>query len=160
MTAGDSFIFTLSIADGYQKGENFSVKADGERLELNSYGQYVYTVKKDTLISVEGVEATTFKAVVSGGENATVEAANGSDANRIAYNGSYHFTVKPNDYYEVTQVAVNGEVKEAVNGVYTCLLYTSRFQNRCIHPGSNGDIVRISRGKNRGAALPAAGSIR
>ena len=119
VTAGDSFIFTLSIADGYQKGENFSVKADGERLELNSYGQYVYTVKKDTLISVEGVEATTFKAVVSGGENATVEAANGSDANRIAYNGSYHFTVKPNDYYEVTQVAVNGEVKEAVNGVYT-----------------------------------------
>lgn len=124
VTAGDPFSFTLSISNGYQKGENFAVKANGETLQADEYGQYTYTVKKDTLISVEGVEATTFKAVASG-KNATVEATNGSDANHIAYNGSYHFTVKPDDYYEVTQVAVNGEVKEAVNGVYTVNNVTS-----------------------------------
>lgn len=124
VTAGDPFSFTLSISNGYQKGENFAVKANGETLQADEYGQYTYTVKKDTLISVEGVEATTFKAVASG-KNATVEATNGSDPNHIAYNGSYHFTVKPDDYYEVTQVAVNGEVKEAVNGVYTVNNVTS-----------------------------------
>lgn len=124
VTAGEIFSFNVAIAEGYQDA-GFTVKAKmGEEeipVSLNEFGYYTCTVNGDLIISVEGVKPITFHATVKeeGSINAVVAPVEGYEADSIAYNGTYQFTVTPKDHYKVTQVAVNGEVKEAVDGVYT-----------------------------------------
>ena len=55
--AGDSFSFTLNIAEGYKKGKDFSVKAGDSTLKEGSDGTYtIKNIKKDVKIKVSGVE--------------------------------------------------------------------------------------------------------
>ena len=124
VTAGETFSFSVAIAEGYHD-TGFTVKAKmGEEkipVSPNEFGYYTCTVNGDLIISVEGVKPITFQATVKeeGSINAVVAPVEGYEADSIAYNGTYQFTVTPKDHYKVTQVAVNGEVKEAVDGVYT-----------------------------------------
>ena len=55
--AGDSFSFTLNIAEGYKKGKDFSVKAGSKTLKEGSDGTYtIKNIKKDVKVKVSGVE--------------------------------------------------------------------------------------------------------
>ena len=133
VTAGEIFSFNVAIAEGYQDA-GFTVKAKmGEEeipVSLNEFGYYTCTVNGDLIIAVEGVKPITFHATVKeeGSINAVVAPVEGYEADSIAYNGTYQFTVTPKDHYKVTQVAVNGEVKEAVDGVYTVNGITSDLE--------------------------------
>ena len=54
---GDSFSFTLNIAEGYKKGKDFSVKAGSNTLKEGSDGTYtIKNIKKDVKVKVSGVE--------------------------------------------------------------------------------------------------------
>lgn len=55
--AGDSFSFTLNIAEGYRKGKDFSVKAGDTTLKEGDGGTYtIKNIKKDVKVKVSGVE--------------------------------------------------------------------------------------------------------
>lgn len=56
---GSDFTFTVNIADGYSKTNDFAVKANGTVLYANSDGSYTVTVMADTEITVEGVKDIT-----------------------------------------------------------------------------------------------------
>lgn len=52
----DTFEFTVDIKDGYSKGENFKVTANGEELTPNEDGSYTISgIVEDTEVKVEGV---------------------------------------------------------------------------------------------------------
>ena len=56
---GESFSFTINIAEGYQKGKSFSVKAGDSTLKESSDGTYtIKNIKKDVKVKVSGVEKT------------------------------------------------------------------------------------------------------
>ena len=53
---GDSYSFTVTVAEGYEKTDDFAVKANGEALTANEDGSYtVENVSSDLTITVEGV---------------------------------------------------------------------------------------------------------
>ena len=53
---GDSYSFTVTVAEGYKKTDDFAVKANGEALTAGESGSYtVENVTADLTITVEGV---------------------------------------------------------------------------------------------------------
>ena len=53
---GDSYSFTVTVAEGYEKTDDFAVKANGEALTAGESGRYtVENVTADLTITVEGV---------------------------------------------------------------------------------------------------------
>ena len=53
---GDSYSFTVTVAEGYEKTDDFAVKANGEALTAGESGSYtVENVTADLTITVEGV---------------------------------------------------------------------------------------------------------
>ncbi len=62
---GDSFTFSVNIANGYSKLSNFAVRANGVRLTQNADGTYTVPKVKETLmITVEGVADITAPGMV------------------------------------------------------------------------------------------------
>ena len=52
------FSFTVNIADGYQKGAGFAVKANGDTLTAEADGKYtISNIAANQIVTVEGVEA-------------------------------------------------------------------------------------------------------
>ena len=57
MESGDSFSFSVNIAEGYRKGKEFSVKAGDSTLKEGSDGTYtIKEIKKDVKVKISGVE--------------------------------------------------------------------------------------------------------
>ncbi len=56
-TAGEDYQFTVELSAGYQAGENFAVKVNGEAAKVGANGNYVVEDVSEALtITVEGVE--------------------------------------------------------------------------------------------------------
>ena len=54
---GEAYEFTFALEEGYEKGEGFAVKANGEALEVGADGKVsVANVQTALTITVEGVE--------------------------------------------------------------------------------------------------------
>ncbi len=127
--AGSSFTFAVSAEIGYDLADAsvYYKTADGTPILVETAESGYYTISEvpgNMEVYVEGVSQIVFQAEVTA-EHSLVAATEGSSLENIEYNGSISFTVTPEEYYELTQVAVNGEVKEAVNGVYTVNNITS-----------------------------------
>lgn len=62
-TYNDTFTFEVEIKDGYSKGENFKVTANGQELTPNEDGSYTITgIVEDVEVKVEGVVDNTTPA--------------------------------------------------------------------------------------------------
>ena len=93
VTHGGSYSFTVTIADGYQKGDGFAVKANGASLTANDSG--VYTISNITqaqTITVVGVVEKTYTVTLPTGTGYTVTAQDGSSS-PVTHGGRYSFTV-------------------------------------------------------------------
>lgn len=112
VTAEDTFTFSLNINPGYTGTP--VVMAGNVTVPLDTDGYYRFPVKGNTTVTVSGVNPDTY-TIKTNVSHATVDAVSGD----IHYNGSYQFTVKADPYYQVDQVAINGVLATAVNGVYT-----------------------------------------
>ena len=55
VTAGGSYSFTITIADGYEAGENFAVKANGTMLTAAADVYTIENITTDQTITVDGV---------------------------------------------------------------------------------------------------------
>lgn len=53
---GENITFTLTLEDGYHKGDDFKVTANGKDISENNNGQYTYNVTTASTINVQGVE--------------------------------------------------------------------------------------------------------
>ena len=117
---GDSYSFTVTVAEGYEKTDDFAVKANGEALTAGESGSYtVENVTADLTITVEGVvkkQAASHAVTLTPGEGYTLTgeatAEDGKD---------YTFTVTVSEGYDAANmvVKVNGEEVTAVDGIYT-----------------------------------------
>ncbi len=127
VTYGGSFLFTLTIAEGFVEGENFAVKANGIALEPNENGVYVITdIFESITITVEGVEEEVVPPVEytvvlpENPEGYNITAITGTT---ITEGGNFQFKVELVEGYVVSEnfvVKVNGTVIEAgADGIYT-----------------------------------------
>ena len=117
---GDSYSFTVTVAEGYKKTDDFAVKANGEALTANEDGSYtVADINANVEITVEGVEkqATGHAVTLTPGEGYTLTgeatAEDGKD---------YTFKLELDYRYEAGEdfaVQVNGETVTGEKGVYT-----------------------------------------
>lgn len=55
VTPGNDYKFTVTFNEGYAKGKNFAVKANGESLEENNGVYTIQTVHANQIITVEGI---------------------------------------------------------------------------------------------------------
>lgn len=130
--AGDTFTFSLKPELGYDIS-NAKVEAVGKSgttyVEKDDNGYYNVTVNEDLTIVVTGIKDQTFSVTVLNDEtdHATVKDVS-ETADGIKYNGSYQFTVEADEFYQIDQVAINGEEVSAVNGVYTKNNVTDNLQ--------------------------------
>lgn len=134
--AGNSFTFSVSAETGYDLSNAavYYKTADGQSTLVESSDNGYYTISEvhsNIEVYVEGVSQIAFRANVESA-HASVTATEGSNLENIAYNGSISFTVTPDDYYDLSQVAVDGVVREAVNGVYTINNITSNINIQVI----------------------------
>ena len=121
-----SYRFVVTIADGYKKGENFAVKANGTVLTAVNGVYTIVNISADQTVTVEGIvekgdEPTTYTVTLTSGEGYTITATNGSTS-PVTEGGNYSFTVTIADGYEISEnfsVKANGSVLTAVEGVYT-----------------------------------------
>ncbi|MBR4578102.1 MAG: immunoglobulin domain-containing protein [Oscillospiraceae bacterium] len=95
---GGSFSFTVTIADGYEKGSAFAVKV-GDTALSEADGVYtIENVQEDKTVTVEGVTAIpVYTVTLPTGEGYTVKASSGTSVRR---GGSFSFTVTIADGYE------------------------------------------------------------
>lgn len=57
VNAGENFAFSVNIAKGYKKGENFAVRSNGVRLE-EADGKYIIPdIQENQFVTIEGVES-------------------------------------------------------------------------------------------------------
>ncbi|MBP3673886.1 MAG: DUF4430 domain-containing protein [Oscillospiraceae bacterium] len=125
VATGGRYTFTVTLADGYTKDENFAVKANGVALTEEEGKYTIKNIRADQVITVEGVrkvlENETFTVSLPTGEGYVVKAADGSKS-PVEYDGSYSFTVTIAEGYEKTgefAVKVNGTTLTAKDGKYT-----------------------------------------
>ena len=117
---GGSFSFTVTIADGYEKGSAFAVKVGDTAL---SEADGVYTiedVREDKTVTVEGVTAIpVYTVTLPTGEGYTAKASSGTSVRR---GGNFSFTVTIADGYEKGSgfaVKVGDTALSEAGGVYT-----------------------------------------
>lgn len=130
--AGDTFTFSLKPELGYDIS-NAKVEAVGKSgttyVEKDDNGYYNVTVNEDITIVVTGIKDQTFSVTVLNDETDHATVKNVSEtADGIKYDGSYQFTVEADEFYQIDQVAINGEEVSAVNGVYTKNNVTDNLQ--------------------------------
>ncbi|OUP51005.1 hypothetical protein B5F18_02275 [Lachnoclostridium sp. An181] len=130
--AGDTFTFSLKPELGYDIS-NAKVEAVGKSgttyVEKDDNGYYNVTVNEDLTIVVTGIKDQTFSVTVLNDETDHATVKNVSEtADGIKYDGSYQFTVEADEFYQIDQVAINGEEVSAVNGVYTKNNVTDNLQ--------------------------------
>lgn len=147
VTAGDTLSFKLNVAEGYD-GTAAVVKAGDSVCEKDNNGYYSFVVIGDTTVTVTGVNAKTFAATYNKDAHATVAAEDGYNAENIVYGSDYKFTVTSTEGYRVTQVSVNGEVKEAVDGVYTINNVTSNLVIKVVTVANKLTVNYVSTEKN------------
>ena len=117
---GDSYEFSVDIAEGYVKGESFSVTANGVVVEVDpASGLYkIVDIIANQIVSVNGVrQACVYNVTIPTSAGYTVT----GDAT-VAEGADYTFTVDVAEGYKTTDefaVTVNGTAVEAVDGVYT-----------------------------------------
>ena len=98
------FSFTVNIADGYQKGAGFAVKANGDTLTAEADGKYtISNIAANQIVTVEGVEAvatapTTYTITFNANGGEVSETSADTDENgKLAslptptHSGSYSF---------------------------------------------------------------------
>ena len=117
---GGSFSFSVTIADGYEKGSAFAVKV-GDTALSEADGVYtIENVQEDKTVTVEGVTAIpVYTVTLPTGEGYTVKASSGTSVRR---GGSFSFTVTIADGYEKGSsfaVKVGGTALSEAGGVYT-----------------------------------------
>ena len=120
---GGSYSFTVAIGDGYQKGDDFAVMANGVSLTADGGGVYTITdITQSQTITVEGVVKNTYAVTLPTGTGFTVTAQDGSSS-PVEHGGSYRFTVAIADGYHKGDdfaVKANGVPLTANDsGVYT-----------------------------------------
>ncbi|MBR6208547.1 MAG: immunoglobulin domain-containing protein [Oscillospiraceae bacterium] len=117
---GGNFSFTVTIADGYEKGSGFAVKV-GDTALSEAGGVYtIENVQEDKTVTVEGVTAIpVYTVTLPTGEGYTAKASSGSSVRR---GGSFSFTVTIADGYEKGSgfaVKVGDTALSEAGGVYT-----------------------------------------
>lgn len=115
---GKTFTFTVTPANGYEKKENFAVKAGTETLTANTDGSYTITVTGNVTVSVEGIGKKTYTVTLPTGEGFT--AATEQPAT-VAHGDSFTFTVTANTGYGGAIKVMQGTEELAPNedGSYT-----------------------------------------
>ena len=68
---GDSYSFTITIADGYRAGSGFAVKANGVVLSAVNDVYTITNIMADQTVTVEGVESNTIVVNIQGTGNST-----------------------------------------------------------------------------------------
>ena len=115
---GEAYEFTFALLEGYEKGEGFAVKANGEALEVGADGKVsVANVQTALTITVEGVERISNAVSLSKGAGYTL-----TGAASVLYGEDYTFTFALLEGYEKTAgfaVKVNGEAVTLANGQAT-----------------------------------------
>ena len=117
---GHDFRFTVTIADGYEKGSGFAVKV-GDAALTETDGVYtIENVQEDKTVTVEGVEAIpVYTVTLPSGEGYT---AAGSDGSTVLRGHDFRFTVTIADGYEkgsAFAVKVGDTALSETDGVYT-----------------------------------------
>ena len=117
---GHDFRFTVTIADGYEKGSGFAVKV-GDAALTETDGVYtIENVQEDKTVTVEGVEAIpVYTVTLPSGEGYT---AAGSDGSTVLRGHDFRFTVTIADGYEkgsAFAVKVGDTALSEADGVYT-----------------------------------------
>ena len=114
VVSGEDYTFNVAIHEGYEKGENFAVKVNGEEVAILSNGDVtVSRVLEDLVVTVEGVIRTAYSVNLVAGDGYILtgeEVANQGD--------TYEFSVAFAEGYEADSdfaVMVNGLVVEAVS---------------------------------------------
>ena len=114
---GADYTFNFAISEGYQAGENFAVKVNGEAVELTDGAYTATAVKGDMTVTVEGVEQIMYNVTLATGEGF---ALTGESA--VAWGANYTFNFAFAEGYEAGEgfaVKVNGEAVELTDGAYT-----------------------------------------
>lgn len=118
VVSGESFSFTLSLAEGYEKGAGFRVLVNGSESGITANGD-TYTITGITeakTVVVEGIVKKTFNVTLPSGAGFTAEAVGGAT---VKWGESFSFRVNVLAGYENLTVTVNGATATAVDGVYT-----------------------------------------
>lgn len=89
---GTDFTFTIEIAEGYSKTDNFAIKANNQVLSANSDGSYTINITQTTTITVEGIQDIT-------GPSAQLIINNDTFDN---FNDAITFNTFTNDKYEIS----------------------------------------------------------
>lgn len=119
------FSFKVDIDDAHKKGTDFGVTATGGTLTQNADGTYTISkITSDVAVSVSGVVDSTSKVVITSNEHAKVNVTS-NNADAIKYGGTVTFTVEVKSGYRIENVFVNGENRNALNGIYTVNNITS-----------------------------------
>ncbi len=119
------FSFEVNIDDAHKKGTDFGVTATGGILINNANGTYTISqITDDVTVSVNGVVDSTSKVVITSNEHAEVNVTS-NNADAIKYGGTVTFTVDVKSGYRIENVFVNGENRNALNGIYTVNNITS-----------------------------------
>ena len=117
---GGSFSFTVTIADGYEKGSGFAVKVGDTALSETDGVYTIEDVREDKTVTVEGVTAIpVYTVTLPSGEGYTAKASSGTSVRR---GGSFSFSVTIADGYEkgsAFAVKVGDTALSEADGVYT-----------------------------------------
>ena len=117
---GGNFSFTVTIADGYEKGSGFAVKVGDTALSETDGVYTIEDVREDKTVTVEGVTAIpVYTVTLPSGEGYTAKASSGTSVRR---GGSFSFSVTIADGYEkgsAFAVKVGDTALSEADGVYT-----------------------------------------
>lgn len=121
---GETYTFTLTLAEGYQFGNGAAVKAGNTVLTANDEGVYSFKVNADTVITVTGVEEipTVLYNVTLPEETDSIVTAYSGYTTTVRPGGTFKFTVEPAVGYDSGEnltVKANGEVLTPSGKVYT-----------------------------------------
>ena len=116
---GENYTFTVTISEGYDKGENFAVKVNGNEVALDENGSAtIENVQENLTITVEGLSIKQYGATLTAGVGYTI-----SGESKINHGANYTFTIVIHEGYKaisVFKVSVNGnEITLDQNGCAT-----------------------------------------
>ena len=128
-TQGDHYTFTVTIAEGYRRKDNFAVKVNGEVLAESTerVGSFTYeNVQGPLSITVEGVEKIpdSFTVSLPNGQGKGYRVTSVSGSSVVAYGSDFRFRVTMEENFQEGasfQVLVNGSeaITPDAEGIYT-----------------------------------------
>ena len=119
---GGSYAFNVSIANGYEAGSGFAVKANGKALTASNGVYTISNITATQTITVEGVVLKTYTVTLPTNQTGYTVTANNGSISPVSHGGSYTFTVSIADGYEAGTgfaVKANGATLTASGGMYT-----------------------------------------